>query len=180
MIGHGIVTGLEFWNHTHTCGTCGCNTSGLPVPMLHPTPATGGAVAIATTAGAARFICTHTHSPTGTLVSPCLPLHMHPVAHWSLVSALIHICVHPPSFVLMSTHLVCCLLTCACTCLITIIYTHSFLHCAHLPSFAIAHPHLSSPAPILICFCMHLPLFVLLQLHPHPCSHALDCNWCHL
>ena len=35
-MGHGVASGPEFRNRTHTRGTCGCDTVELPVPMLHP------------------------------------------------------------------------------------------------------------------------------------------------
>lgn len=34
---HGVATGMEFGHHTCTCQTCGPYTTGLPVPVPHPT-----------------------------------------------------------------------------------------------------------------------------------------------
>ena len=35
-MGHGVASGPEFWNRTHTRGTCGYDTAELPVPVLYP------------------------------------------------------------------------------------------------------------------------------------------------
>ena len=39
VMGYGIALSLEFWNCTHIHGTHGCDTTELPVPMLHPSRA---------------------------------------------------------------------------------------------------------------------------------------------
>ena len=36
VTGHGVTSGLEFWDCTRTFGTHGCDTTGLPIPVLHP------------------------------------------------------------------------------------------------------------------------------------------------
>ena len=36
VTGCGTASGPKFRNRTRTCGTCGCDTAELPVPVLHP------------------------------------------------------------------------------------------------------------------------------------------------
>ena len=38
MTGHGVASGLDFWNRTHTCATHDRNTAVWPTPMSHPIP----------------------------------------------------------------------------------------------------------------------------------------------